>query len=359
MRKFLAYFIPILLAFAVGALGSYIQGEALREWYPYIVKSPLTPPSLLFPIAWGILYVFMGVSIGAMLVRGDLSLLRLWLLQLMLNFLWSVCFFALRSPLMGLLVILALDVTVFAYIVYAFGRRASAAWLFVPYMLWLIFATYLNGYIYIYNRPTNGGVTAATLTAKSFSLPPLPYATNALAPIMSEETIDYHYGKHFKTYIDNTNRLIVGTPFEGMELADIVLMSDGTLFNNAAQAYNHSIFFEELTPVQKVIPEELRSRIVRDFGSVENFENEFKSMAIGLFGSGWVWLAEDRDGKLVVMPTKDADNPIRHNMKPLMCIDVWEHAYYLDYKNRRVDFVNEFLNLVDWDRVQMRLSNNK
>ena len=151
MRKFFAYFIPILLAFAVGALGSYIQGEALREWYPTLVKSPATPPAVVFPIAWSVLYLLIGISAGTMLVKGDMSVLRLWLLQLLLNFLWSVCFFALRSPLMGLLVILALDVAVFAYIVYAASRRAAAAWLFVPYMLWLIFATYLNGYIYINN----------------------------------------------------------------------------------------------------------------------------------------------------------------------------------------------------------------
>lgn len=151
MRKFLAYFIPVVLTFAVGALGSYIQGDALREWYPYLVKSPATPPSIVFPIAWAILYLLIGISAGTMVVRGDMSLMRLWLFQLLLNFLWSVCFFALRSPMAGLLVILTLLVSVFAYIVYAASRRPAAAWLFVPYLLWLIFATYLNGYIYINN----------------------------------------------------------------------------------------------------------------------------------------------------------------------------------------------------------------
>ena len=152
MRRFLAYFIPIVLAFALGALGSYIQGVALEEWYPYLVKSPATPPPLVFPIAWGVLYLLMSVSIGTLLEKGDLSVVRLWLLQLLLNFLWSVCFFALRSPFLGLLVILALDVSVFAYIIHTAGRRSTASWLFVPYMLWLIFATYLNGYIYINNQ---------------------------------------------------------------------------------------------------------------------------------------------------------------------------------------------------------------
>ena len=152
MRKFFAYFIPVVLAFAIGALGSYIQIEALDEWYPFLVKSPLTPPAIVFPIAWGVLYLLMGISVGTMLVRGDMSVVRLWLFQLLLNFLWSVCFFALRSPFVGLLVILSLDVAVFAYILYAANRRAIAAWLFVPYLLWLIFATYLNGYIYINNQ---------------------------------------------------------------------------------------------------------------------------------------------------------------------------------------------------------------
>ena len=166
MRKFFAYFIPILLTFAVGALGSYVQGEALQEWYPTLVKSPATPPAVVFPIAWGVLYLLIGLSAGTMLVRGDMSVLRLWLLQLLLNFLWSVCFFALRSPLVGLLVILTLDVAVFAYIIYAASRRAVAAWLFVPYMLWLVFATYLNGYIYINNHKSKSEIAKISNVVK-------------------------------------------------------------------------------------------------------------------------------------------------------------------------------------------------
>lgn len=151
MRAFFAYFVPIVLTFAIGALGYYLQGEALVEWYPSLVKSSLTPPAIVFVVAWGVLYLLIGVSAGTMLVRGDMGVMRLWLLQLLLNFLWSVCFFALRSPFMGLLVILALDVAVLAYILYAAPRRPIAAWLLAPYMLWLIFATYLNGYTYIFN----------------------------------------------------------------------------------------------------------------------------------------------------------------------------------------------------------------
>lgn len=355
MKKFLAYFIPILLTFAVGALGSYVQGNALKEWYPMLIKSPITPPAMVFPIAWGVLYLLIGISAGTMLAKGDMSVLRLWLLQLLLNFLWSVCFFALRSPFMGLLVILALDVAVFAYIIHAASRQPVAAWLFVPYLLWLIFATYLNGYIYVSNQKPQS-VRAANVMTAQFVLPALPYAKDALAPIMSEETIDYHYGKHFKTYIDNTNRLIAGTPYEGMGLEEIVKKSDGAIFNNAAQALNHRIYFDGLTPVQKVMPKGLEERIVRDFGSVENFNKQFADVAVGLFGSGWVWLAEDNKGRLVIVPTKDADNPIRHHLNPIMCIDVWEHAYYLDYKNRRSDFVKEYMRLIDWNKANSRLS---
>lgn len=355
MKKFFAYFIPILLTFAVGALGSYVQGDALKEWYPHLVKSPLTPPSIIFPIAWSILYLLIGISAGTMLARGDMSVLRLWILQLLLNFLWSVCFFALRSPLMGLLVILALDVSVFAYIIYTASRRPAAAWLFAPYLLWLIFATYLNGYIYINNQPPKkkGEINIPVM---QFELPPLSYNLNSLAPVISEECMMYHYGKHFKNYIDKTNTLIAGTPYENMGLEEIVMRADGPLFNNAAQVLNHRIFFDGLTPVQKVMPETLYSRIIRDFGSIENFNKEFSDMAVGLFGSGWVWLVENGKGKLSIVPTKDGDNPIRHHLNPLMCIDVWEHAYYLDYQNRRSDFIREYMRLVDWDKAQSRIS---
>ena len=150
MRTFLLYFIPVTLCFLVGLLGSYVQGTALVEWYPYIAKSPLTPPAIVFPIAWSIIYLLMGLSLGVMLLRGDVSMLKLWLSQLLVNFLWSVCFFGLRSPLLGLIAILILDILVFVYIISTIVRRPIAAWLFMPYMLWLLFATYLNIYTYIY-----------------------------------------------------------------------------------------------------------------------------------------------------------------------------------------------------------------
>lgn len=152
IKKFAAYAIPVVVALTIGVLGSYIQGDALREWYPYIYKSPLTPPARLFPIVWSALYILMGISLGTMLVRRDVSVLKLWIAQLLVNFLWSVCFFALRSPMLGLIAILILDVLVFAYLVSTITRRPLAGWLFVPYLLWLLYATYLNGYVYFYNH---------------------------------------------------------------------------------------------------------------------------------------------------------------------------------------------------------------
>lgn len=154
MRKFFAYAIPIVLSIAIGAFGAYIQSPAITEWYPTLVKSPLSPPAVLFPIVWTILYILMGISLGAMVAKGDMSLVRLWLVQLLVNFLWSVAFFALHSPLLGLIVILLLDVLVFTYTIYAFTSNTTSAWLFVPYLLWILFATYLTGYIYL-NNPSH------------------------------------------------------------------------------------------------------------------------------------------------------------------------------------------------------------
>ena len=151
MRKFLCYALPITLCFVVGLLGSFLQSSALVEWYPYLVKSPLTPPAILFPIVWTVLYILIGASLGVMLVRRDVGLVKLWLVQLILNFLWSAMFFGVRSPLLGLITILLLDVVVFAYVVSCIGRRSLAMWLFLPYLIWLLFATYLNGAIYLLN----------------------------------------------------------------------------------------------------------------------------------------------------------------------------------------------------------------
>lgn len=182
-------------------------------------------------------------------------------------------------------------------------------------------------------------------------LPELPYALDALAPVMSADTLNYHYGKHLQTYLDNVNRMIEGTPFADMKLKDMITKAQGALYNNAAQAFNHIIFFKQLTPTPTTISPLLTQALVARFGSVDAFKSEFSNAAAALFGSGWVWLALDANNVLQIVPEPNAGNPITRNMRPLMCIDVWEHAYYLDYQNRRGDYIKNFWNLVNWDYV--------
>ena len=172
-------------------------------------------------------------------------------------------------------------------------------------------------------------------------MPSLPYAAEALAPYMSKETIDFHYGKHLQTYVDNLNKLIPGTPYEKMS-------------NNAAQTWNHTFFFQTLTPQPAAVPEKLTELLTRDFGSVEAFKEAFNKAALGLFGSGWVWLVSDKQHKLSIVSTPNAGNPLTQGLKPILVIDVWEHAYYIDYRNRRAAFIEAFWNLVDWAKVAER-----
>lgn len=186
-------------------------------------------------------------------------------------------------------------------------------------------------------------------------LPELHYAPDALAPGMSRETIEFHHGKHLQAYIDNLNRLIAGTQYEDMSLEDIVMKSGGAVFNNAAQAWNHTFFFDTLTPVLVPMPERLVRKLDEAFGSRENFLGEFAKAATGLFGSGWAWLAEDKDGRLSIVQKQNAGNPMTDGMTPLMTVDVWEHAYYIDYRNRRADYVSACLKLTDWEKVAQRL----
>jgi len=186
-------------------------------------------------------------------------------------------------------------------------------------------------------------------------LPELPYALDALAPIMSADTLNYHYGKHLQTYLDNVNRMIEGTPFADMKLKDMITKAQGALYNNAAQAFNHIIFFKQLTPTPTTISPLLTQALVARFGSVDAFKSEFSNAAATLFGSGWVWLALDANNVLQIVPEPNAGNPITRNMRPLMCIDVWEHAYYLDYQNRRGDYIKNFWNLVNWDYIEKRM----
>lgn len=186
-------------------------------------------------------------------------------------------------------------------------------------------------------------------------LPELPYALDALAPVMSADTLNYHYGKHLQTYLDNVNRMIEGTPFADMKLKDMITKAQGALYNNAAQAFNHIIFFKQLTPTPTTISPLFTQALVARFGSVDAFKSEFSNAAATLFGSGWVWLALDANNVLQIVPEPNAGNPITRNMRPLMCIDVWEHAYYLDYQNRRGDYIKNFWNLVNWDYIEKRM----
>ena len=189
-----------------------------------------------------------------------------------------------------------------------------------------------------------------------FDLPPLPYQLNALEPYISESTMEYHYGKHHKAYVANLNKLIKCTKFENMTLEDIIVESAKNpeysgVFNNAAQTWNHTFFWNTMQPNGGKEPTgELKKKIDRDFGSYDNFRSEFTSAATSQFGSGWAWLAEDKNGKLQIMKTANGDNPIAHGLIPIIGLDVWEHAYYLDYQNRRVDYINNYLNhLIKWN----------
>lgn len=188
----------------------------------------------------------------------------------------------------------------------------------------------------------------------AFTMVDLPYEKDALEPYISSETMEYHYGKHYRTYVDNLNHLIAGSDYDNMSLDEIICSTFGKpdlmpIFNNAAQAWNHAFFWHSMKPNGGGEPDAaLKSRIERDFGGTGKFKEEFKAAAISQFGSGWIWLTE-RDGHLEIVKTSNADTPISHGLKPLLTIDVWEHAYYLDYQNRRADFVSAFLeHLINW-----------
>lgn len=188
-----------------------------------------------------------------------------------------------------------------------------------------------------------------------YEQPQLPYEPDALEPAISARTVDFHYGKHEKAYIDNLNRLIKGTEFEDMELEEVIAHTKGPLFNNASQAWNHIFYFFSFSPEGSREPSgRLREAIDRDFGSFEKFKEAFVDAGVGLFGSGWVWLSRDDAGKLFITQGPNAGNPITDGLTPLLCFDVWEHAYYLDYQNRRADALKKLWDIVDWDIVDNR-----
>lgn len=186
----------------------------------------------------------------------------------------------------------------------------------------------------------------------SFVLPPLPFAKDALEPHISANTIDYHYGKHHQAYVNKLNDLIKGGEFEKSSLEDIIIKSDSAIFNNAAQIWNHTFYWNSLSPMGGGKPEgKLLIAINKSFGSFEKFREEFTKTAATLFGSGWAWLSLDKSGKLVITAESNAGNPMTSGLKPLLTCDVWEHAYYLDYQNKRPDYIESFWKLIDWKKV--------
>ena len=189
-----------------------------------------------------------------------------------------------------------------------------------------------------------------------FHLITLPYEAEALEPVISRKTIGFHHGKHLATYVNNLNGLLPGSGFEEATLEDIVRKSTGGILNNAGQILNHELYFGQFAfPKENNAPTgTLAKAIVRDFGSFEIFKEEFQKKGSTLFGSGWVWLSADKDGKLVITQEPNAANPVQRGLKPLLTFDVWEHAYYLDYQNRRPDHLSALWQIIDWDIIEQR-----
>ncbi len=190
-----------------------------------------------------------------------------------------------------------------------------------------------------------------------FELPELPYAKDALAPVISAETIDFHYGKHHAAYVNNLNKLTEGTAHADASLEDVIAVAEGGLFNNAAQVWNHTFYWSCMKPGGGGEPSgALAEALARDFGSVDDFKRDFKNAAAGQFGSGWAWLVENA-GKLEIMTTANADLPMKHGVNALMTCDVWEHAYYIDFRNARPSYLEAFMDkLINWDFVASQLS---
>ena len=190
-----------------------------------------------------------------------------------------------------------------------------------------------------------------------FTLIDLPYAS--LAPVISDETLSFHHGKHLQGYVDNLNKLIAGTEFESMSLEDIVAKSSGAIFNNAGQILNHNLYFLQFAPCHSERSEEseespLFAQIVKQWGSVDSFKADFEAKGTTLFGSGWVWLQTDASDELSIAQYAGADNPVAHGFKPLLTFDVWEHAYYLDYQNKRAAHLSALWEIVNWKEIEKR-----
>ncbi|HDV5710474.1 TPA: superoxide dismutase [Fe] [Legionella pneumophila] len=190
----------------------------------------------------------------------------------------------------------------------------------------------------------------------TFTLPQLPYALDALAPHISKETLEYHYGKHHNTYVTNLNKLIPGTEFESMTLEEIIMKAKGGIFNNAAQVWNHTFYWHSMSPNGGGEPKgRLAEAINKSFGSFAAFKEQFSQTAATTFGSGWAWLVQDQSGALKIISTSNAGTPMTEGLNALLTCDVWEHAYYIDYRNRRPDYIEAFWSLVNWDFASSNL----
>lgn len=186
----------------------------------------------------------------------------------------------------------------------------------------------------------------------SFSLPKLPYSLDALAPHISRETLEYHHGKHHKAYVDNLNKLVPGSEFTGKSLEEIIKSASDGIYNNAAQIWNHSFYWQCLSPAGGGAPTGLLAGAIKNtFGSFAKFREKFSTSAAANFGSGWTWLVKNADGSIEIFSMGAAGNPLTEGRTPLLTCDVWEHAYYIDYRNKRPDYVNAFWNLVNWEFV--------
>lgn len=190
-----------------------------------------------------------------------------------------------------------------------------------------------------------------------FELIQLPYNADALAPVISAETIGFHYGKHLQAYVNNLNNLLPGSGFEGLSLEEIVTKSEGGIFNNAGQILNHNMYFTQFkAPAKENVPTgKIADAINAQFGSFDAFKAEFEKKGATLFGSGWVWLSSDKDGKLVITQETNAGNPLTKGLNPLLTFDVWEHAYYIDFQNRRPDYLSSLWQIINWDEINNRL----
>ena len=186
-----------------------------------------------------------------------------------------------------------------------------------------------------------------------FAMPALPY--EELGKVISKETLSFHHGKHLKAYVDNLNKMLPGSGLEVKSLSEVVCKAEGGLFNNAGQVLNHTMYFEQFSNTPREMSTKFAAMIEKDFGSVGDFKKEFVQKGVTLFGSGWVWLSMDGSGKLVITQQKNAENPVTMGLKPLLTFDVWEHAYYLDYQNRRGDQLADLWQVVDWPVVESRL----